>query len=213
MPHRPLRPACAARLPASAASAADACRRARGWLADCGNAAAVAALSRISPELAALSTATTAVAAGPSTISSRCVFRPGRSAHHRCGYPPTWTDRSGPTERGHLGRFAQRAAHLDGGTCGAACVIVAVEEQQQRVAAELQQHAAVIVRDLDHRREYAAERFDEFLAARTAAQRQSLRKSGESGYVCEAQRSVDDAPCTVGFLQRPFDGEFGNVSA
>ena len=78
---------------------------------------------------------------------------------------PTDIDsRSGPTEVGHLGGLAQRAAHLDRGTRGAPRVIVAVEEQQQRVAAELQQHAAVIVRDVDHRRENATQRLDEFFA-------------------------------------------------
>ena len=43
-------------------------------------------------------------------------------------------------------------------------MIVTFEEQQQRVTAELQQHPAVIVRDLDHHGEDAAEGFDQFLA-------------------------------------------------
>ena len=90
---------------------------------------------------------------------------------------------------------------------------VAVEKQQQRVAAELQQHAAVIVRDVDHRGENATQGFDEFFTTGATAQRESLRERRESGNVGEAQRSIDDAPRALGFALGPFDGEFGNVSA
>ena len=71
--------------------------------------------------------------------------------------------------RRNFGGFAQCAAHFDRGAGRAARVVVAVEEQQQRVAAEFQQHAAVVVGDVDHDREHAAQCFDEFFATRPTA--------------------------------------------
>ncbi len=73
----------------------------REWLADAGNAAAVPALSRISPEFAALSTATTAVAAGPSTISSRCDDPTRKKCVSPLWMPTDMDSRNGPTELGN----------------------------------------------------------------------------------------------------------------
>ena len=92
-------------------------------------------------------------------------------------------------------------------------MVFPLEEQQQRVAAELQQHATVVVSDVDHHREYAAQRFDEFFPAGSATQRQSFGKRGESGNIGKAQRSGNHAPEPVWFVERPVDCEFGDVSA
>ena len=125
--------------------------------------AAVAGDTAISPAPASFSIRVTSVAPGPATISSRCDV-PTRK---RCTSPLCMPCdmRSGDLPGRGLERAerAQPAAQAEGRAGGALHVIVAVEEQQQRVAAELEEAAGVAVRLREQRAERAAEDVDELL--------------------------------------------------
>ncbi len=106
-------------------------------------ACAVSALSRISPASEAASISTVRLAAGPVTRSSRC-DSPTRKNWKRARVEAgvhLQLDRAGGRLR--AADRAERAAHLERRPCRPRCVIVAVVEQQQRVAAELEQAAAL----------------------------------------------------------------------
>jgi len=92
-------------------------------------------------------------------------------------------------------------------------VVLALEQEQQGVAAELQQHAVAFPGAVEHAAEDAAQRLDQFLAADAAAPRQLLGQGRETGNVRETQGAVDRLPQAIGLIERPLDGELGNVSA
>ena len=91
--------------------------------------------------------------------------------------------------RGERAGGAQRAAHADRGAARALGVAVALEEQEQRVAAELQQAAAVRVGDLEQRGERAADRVADLLGALGADAGQPLGEPREARHVGEHQRA------------------------
>ena len=70
---------------------------------------------------------------------------------------------SRPDRGGHGGGLAQRRPHLHRGVAGLFGVVLAAEEEEQRVAAELQQLAAAGRRDAEHRPEDPVERLDDLL--------------------------------------------------
>ena len=74
---------------------------------------------------------------------------------------------------------------------GAGEVPLALEEQQEGVAAELQQVAAVGVGDAEQRAERRADRLDELLGALAAAPREALGELREPGDVREQERGVE----------------------
>ena len=86
---------------------------------------------------------------------------------------------------------AQHAAHAERRAARAGEVPVALEEQQEGVAAELQEVAAVGVGDAEQRAERRADRLDELLGALAAAAREALGELREPGDVREQQRGVE----------------------
>ena len=81
--------------------------------------------------------------------------------------------------------------HAERGAGGALGVIGAGEEEEQRVAAELQQAAAGLVRDLEQRLEAGADRVGHLFGADLAVAGEPLGHLGEAGDVDEEQRAVD----------------------
>ena len=79
----------------------------------------------------------------------------------------------------------ERAAHPHRGRAGARRVAIALEPQQERVAAELEQAGAVLVGDLEDRREAAADRVGDLLRALAALARELLGQLREAGDVGE----------------------------
>ncbi len=120
----------------------------------------------------------------------------GVHAHrHRQGEPAR--------RRGHGGRGAQRGPHLDGGVAGLLGVVLAPEEEEQGVAAELQQLAAAGCRDGEHRPEHPVERLDDLLGADPALPGEPLGECGEPRDVREHQGAVDGAVQCAGDLVVP----------
>ena len=107
--------------------------------------------------------------------------------------------RSRPTDR------AKRSPHLECRASGSACVLLAVVEQQQRVAAELEQAAALCVRDAEERGERRVHHLGDLLGARSAEAREALRHRGEARDVDECDGSLDLAPRCRGLVAEPLE--------
>ena len=88
-------------------------------------------------------------------------------------------------------RLAQGAAHAGRRTARALRMAVAVEQQQQRIAAELQQAATGLVRDGQEGREAAADRSGETLGALATLPREPLGQLREAADVDEDERAVE----------------------
>ncbi|GIU89336.1 MAG: hypothetical protein KatS3mg010_0435 [Acidimicrobiia bacterium] len=100
-----------------------------------------------------------------------------------------------PADRGRDARgLAERGAHLDGGAAPLCGRLVALEHEQQRVAAELEQAAAPLVGELEHRAEDAVEYLCQFLGTDAPSAGKSFRQVGEAGDVDEDERRVDNVP-------------------
>ena len=85
------------------------------------------------------------------------------------------------------------------------------EQEQERVAAELQEAAAGSVRDLEQRLEAGADRVGDLLGADLAVAGEPLGHLGEPGDVDEEERPVDDLLGLLGGEERPVDGQAGDV--
>ena len=109
--------------------------------------------------------------------------------------------------RRDLGRTSKILSHLDG--CGGRllCVIRAGEQQEQRIAPELQQLSTATGGDAEHAAEHAAQRLDEFLGADSPSRGQALGQGGEAGDVGEHHRALDDSPATFGLVGHPIEHE------
>ena len=92
-------------------------------------------------------------------------------------------------------------------------MVLAANEEEQGIAAELQQLAAPGGHDLQHRAEDPVERLDDLLGPDPPAAGQPFGERGETGDVCEDERSVQDAPQFPGSLVIPGEGEWGYVAA
>ena len=127
------------------------------------------------------------------------------------------SDRHGKVERtdrrGNFPRATQGATHLGGGAGRAHGVIVAREEEQQRVATEFQQAAVALAGGVEHAAEDAAQRLDELLPADPAAPGQALGQRRETGDIREAERAVDHLPEALRRVEHPVDRELRNVAA
>ena len=108
-----------------------------------------------------------------------------RAAVHAHRHP----QRGPRARRDDRARGAQRAAHPDGRAQRALGVRVALEEQQQRVAAELQQAAAVRVGDREQRGERGLDRLADPLRALRAEPGEPLGQLREAADVGEDQRA------------------------
>ena len=82
-----------------------------------------------------------------------------------------------------------------------------VEEEQQRVAAELEQPAAVRVRDVEERLERRVHHLGHLLGARLALPGELLRHRREAGDVDERERAFKLAVASLGSLAEPFDDD------
>jgi hypothetical protein len=91
-------------------------------------------------------------------------------------------------------------------------VVVAVEQEQQRVAAELEEVAAAERRGVEHAAEHAAQRVDELLGADATPVREPLGERREPGDVGEQQRAGQPARPFPGRLGAPRDGDVRDVS-
>ena len=165
-----------------------------------------------SPAFARFSIPVTAVAAGPVTISSRCDGPPAkmRWTSPEC-MPCDIRSVTLPAEVCSAPSELQPAAHAERGAAGALDVVGAVEEQQQRVAAELQQAAVVAVGLREQLGEGRAEHVDQLLGALAAALGEALRELGEAGDVGEEQRSVEHPRACLGRLEEVPEDDVGHI--
>ncbi len=117
-----------------------------------GSKAAVAPVTRISPGRATFSAPIVPSTTGPATTSSR-VVPPTRNSSIGPLWRPTDIDsRSRPTDVGMVAGATQLVAHRSGRACGPMGVIVTVEEEQEGIAAELQQLAPLLGATVEHAR-------------------------------------------------------------
>ena len=113
----------------------------------------------------------------------------GQEEQHVSGFDPDrHAQRHADAGRGDRAGGPQRAAHPYCGAAGALAVPVALEEHEQRVAAELQQPAAVAVGDLEQRGERRADRVADPLGALGPHPRKPLRQLREAAHVGEHER-------------------------
>ena len=87
----------------------------------------------------------------------------------------------------------------------------AVEQEQQRVAAPLEQAGSPVVGLVEERGEHAVERVAHELRADLALPGEPLGESGEARDVDEHERSVDRAVARFRRLPQPLDQESGNI--
>ena len=116
-------------------------------------------------------------------------------------------------DRRHSRRVAEGTAHRHCRAAARLGMIVAVEQQQQRVAAELEQLTSLLGGDLQHRSEDAAQRVDQFLGSDPATRGQAFGEGGEPRDVGEAERPVEHSPATLGFARHPLGGDRWHVAA
>jgi hypothetical protein len=86
-------------------------------------------------------------------------------------------------------------------------VVVALVQEQQRVAAELEQAAALGVRDIEQRREGRIHHLCHLFGTGAADVRQPLRHRREAGDVDERERSLQLEPAEVRVLLQPLNCE------
>ncbi len=165
------------------------------------SAAAVSALTTISSAVARSSSSKTRVAAGPQTSSSRC----GTSVRKKW-HAPEWTpadirSSNGPTELTALPTSSIVHCMSDAAPQARSRVALAAEEEEQRVAAELEHVAAVPFGDPDQLVEDRRDLADELLGAGLAVGGETLRECGEAGDVDRDERAVERARArAVGLL-------------
>ncbi|MCU0263627.1 MAG: hypothetical protein MUF09_08125 [Candidatus Nanopelagicales bacterium] len=127
--------------------------------------------------------------------------------------PDRHLQREPPHRRGHSRGLPQRRAHLDRRVAGLLRVVRAREEEQQRVAAELEQLTAARPGDPQHRAEHPVQRLDDLLGTDPPAPRQLLGQRREARHVGEHERPVHDPPQLPGRLIVPSQGNRGDVPA
>ena len=168
---------------------------------------AVGALSAISPACATASVSTQAVASAPATISSRWM-PPTRKKWNS----PLWTpietrSRTGPAEVERRRMPVERLLHPHGRRACAQGVVLAPEEQQDGVAAELQQVGVVGVGAPDQLREGGVDHAGYLLGALPAALRERLGEVGEAGDVGEDERPLEALRTRRRRVAQPVDRE------
>ena len=163
---------------------------------------AVSGLTRISPALAAVSISSVRVTSGPMTSSSRCsapvVMTRKTPLCTPCDMRNVTAPRSVTT-----GPRARKAARISTAAPTArGRVLVTVEEQAQRVAAEFQEVATGREGDVEQRGEGVVEDRGELLGTHPATARQPFRELREAGNVGEAEGPGDHRPLFVGSVAR-----------
>ena len=146
-------------------------------------------LTTISPAAARSSSSNTRVAAGPATRSSRC----GSAVRKKWQRARVDADRHPQLDRADraLGvpDLLDRPLHVRRGARGALGVALAGEEEQQRVAAELEHVAAVPLRDGDQGVEHGRDPLHELLGSGLAVDGEALGESREPGDVDRDERT------------------------
>ncbi len=103
--------------------------------------------------------------------------------------------------------------HLGGRVAGARFMLVALEQHQQGVPAELEHVAAVAAGDSDQALEHAADDEDQLLGAGAPLGGESLGEGREAGEVDRDQRSVEPPIELPWVVARPADDERRQVGA
>ena len=147
--------------------------------------AAVSGLTMISPASAPCSIATSRLQPGPTGRNSKWDVPTAKkwkqSRMHALRHPQRDL-RPGDFDPADV---AQHAAHQDGRATGARGVTLALEPHQQRIAAELEQAAAVFVGDEQDRLETAPDRLGDLLGALAALAGEPFGQLREPGDVHE----------------------------
>ncbi len=123
------------------------------------------------------------------------------------------TQRHGADRAHRAAGVLDKPLHLDRGEARALLVAVALEQEEQGVAAELEHVAAAAERDPDQALEDAADDEDELLRAGAALGREALREGGEPGEVDgdECPRQLTET--LAGRLPGPVHDEAREVGA
>ena len=115
-------------------------------------------------------------------------------------------------DRAHrLAGLLDQPLHRGRGAARAQLVVVAGEEEEQRVAAELEDVAAVAVGDRDQPLEDAADEQDQLLGAHSALRLEPLGERREARDVERDERARHDREARVGVLAPPVDDELRQV--
>ncbi len=109
--------------------------------------------------------------------------------------------------RRDLARPSELAAHLDRGRRRLTGVVRSGEQQQQCVAAELQELPAPLCGDPEHPAEDPAQRLDQLLGADPAPRGEFLREGGEARDVGEHHRALDDPPASFRLVGDPVEDD------
>ena len=104
-----------------------------------------------------------------------------------------------------LSELLERRSHPVGGITGSSRVVLAREEEQQRVAPELEQPAAERVGDVEQALESAVHHLRHLLGAELALLRKPLVQRGEAGDVDERERPLEPAVSRLGLDAQPVD--------
>ncbi len=104
----------------------------------------------------------------------------------------------------------ERPAHLECGARGALSVTLSVVEQQQCVAAELEQATALRVGNAEKRGERRIHHLRDFLRSLSSQAREALRHRGEAGDVDEGDGSLDLSPGRCGLVSEPLERQTRN---
>ena len=107
--------------------------------------------------------------------------------------------------------LGQPALHADRAQRRAFLVRVVGEEEEQRIATELEEAAARGVRDGEERFEALADPAGDLFGAHLAVPGETLGHLGEARDVDERERGVDGHPALVRVLPGPVDGQAGEI--
>ena len=128
------------------------------------------------------------------------VERPGAGAD---GHP----ERQRPAREVQPADAVDRSLHLPGGAAGAALVLGSVEQEEQRVAAPLEEARAPVVRLVEQRAEHAVEGVAHQLGADLALAGEPLAERGEAGDVDEDEGAVELHVELIRVAPKPVDDQ------
>ena len=149
---------------------------------------------------------------GRPTDDQLAMLRPGEREEEAAGIEAGMhLQCHGPGGRLRAPDRAQRLPHLERCARRAPLVALVVEEDEQCVSAELEQAAAVVVRDPEQGVEGRVHHLGHLLGACLALGRELLGHRREAGDVDEGHRPVDLAPFAIRILGEPLDHEPRNI--
>ena len=125
--------------------------------------------------------------------------------------PNVHLQRHGACARLRAAELAERLTHPEGRRRRPARVLLPVEEEQERVAAELDQSTAEVVGHIEQTGESRVHHLRHLLRSNPAESRQPLRHLREAGDVDEGHRPVELPPERVGRFEQPFDRDAWDI--